>query len=89
MQPPLPPSIVNGEAVTAYNFRTRQRDRPMNVTNIIRYPPMAGGNIMRYRIQGVDSETNDVMNKFCIGEYVTQVSEQLNIPIRDYDVETP
>jgi hypothetical protein len=84
MQPPLPPSIVNDEAVTAFNLHTRLRSRPMHVTNIIRYVPTVADRNARYQLQGVDIETNDEMSKFCNETYAFSASDQLNIPIENF-----
>jgi len=81
----LPASVVNEEVVTAFNLLSRSRDRPMRVTDIIRYVPTENDRNARYRLHGVDVETGDIMNKFCNEMYAEQVSNQLNVPIRDFE----
>jgi hypothetical protein len=79
-------SIVNGETVMAYNIRTRTHNKPMRVTCIMRYPLTPMWPNARYRLDGFDVETDDKLHKFyCDQIYIEQASDQLDIPIRDFD----
>lgn len=74
-------SVVNGIVITAFNFMIRERDRPMIVTDIIQYDATEPGRPARFRLKGVDAESNDPLSKFCTLEYANMVSKELNIPI--------
>lgn len=78
-------SVVNGNVVTAYNIKTKERDRPMIVTNVIRYLPTTKDHNPKYRLNGFDCETEFPLNKFVVEAYAYQVIEQLGILMIDYE----
>ena len=76
----LIPSALHGEVITAFNLRTREKEKPMLVTKIFKYESTNTHN-PRYQMKGIDIETNDVLYKFCSEKSALLLSEELSIVI--------
>ena len=63
-------SVVGGEAVIGYNVKTKEKERPMKIKEIIKI-----GDTKRYRFAGVDAETGDNMSVMC-GEAKAKIAEK-------------
>jgi len=76
-------SVVKNEKITAFNLKTKEKERPMRVTNVIRYEPTKVGGNPRYRLAGVDVDTEDGMSKFCGEEFAKAAAKELKLSIEE------
>lgn len=74
--------------ILAYNFKTREKDRPMKCQHVYRYPGTlsADGKTVgkpKYRLAGVDAESDVGMSLICNEAKALEISKALGLQIEE------